>query len=777
MLTWRDIQYLLVYSSNSDYPKDDHWQVNGAGLNVSHWYGMGIIDGAALVNRARNWVTVPPRNNCSINVTSKLDGGEIATSDNSLVVKIHVENCKLSALEHVQAITSINIHDGTRKEISILLASPAGTKSILLPFRSRDNHKDGFHLWPFMTILSWGERSNGDWIFSIQLKERGRGRVELEALELVLYGTDSIPSSVQAVPSKCHSQCLKGCSQEGAQFCDSCKHFRIATSLECVESCPDGTYVNGNICHACPPLCAECSDRNSCNHCFPNTYWLSTGSCSSSCPTGTYATSTKVCTLCHQSCLSCNGSLSTDCTSCQSQFLLVNQRCVVRDSTSCSEGEYFDHRSHECHLCHETCASCIGRDDNQCIRCYNNSRLSPDGMCIDSRHSRSCNSGQYLNNSNFECTNCPTHCSNCSDSETCSSCHDGYFLIGGNCRSICPQNTTTDVQNQLCIETKCHPSCLNCSGHEPTHCISCHQGQLLFDGQCLNKCPPQFYEHRTSCHKCHFQCRSCNGPLEDQCLSCSSGRFLLNQRCVVSCPIQTYASENQCLNCIENCLNCSKEFSCDLCGIKYYLLSSNPPKCVNDCPEYYFSNSTTRTCRRCPPNCKKCNNNSACRHCQDGYVYYAPNRSCEKQCPSGYYSSETTCIPCEFPCTTCSGTSLNCSSCSTGMALHQKSQECRKCCNPDEILLQCCDCDQDNRYCVLSTFATSATIAQTTKKSSISMQLIAGTMVFLLLILLVTIAIISGLYRRKGCNQSNVSYQVVSNEEAFDKELSASEID
>ena len=67
-LTWRDMQYLVVYASNPDLPRDGEFKTNAAGLKVSHKYGFGVLDGAAIVNRARWWITVPAQENCSIPV-------------------------------------------------------------------------------------------------------------------------------------------------------------------------------------------------------------------------------------------------------------------------------------------------------------------------------------------------------------------------------------------------------------------------------------------------------------------------------------------------------------------------------------------------------------------------------------------------------------------------------------------------------------------------------------------------------------------------------------
>ena len=62
------MQYLVVYASNPDLPRDGDFSSNGVGLKVSHKYGFGVLDGAAIVNRARWWIPVPPQKNCSIDV-------------------------------------------------------------------------------------------------------------------------------------------------------------------------------------------------------------------------------------------------------------------------------------------------------------------------------------------------------------------------------------------------------------------------------------------------------------------------------------------------------------------------------------------------------------------------------------------------------------------------------------------------------------------------------------------------------------------------------------
>lgn len=42
------------------------WSVNGVGRKVSHSFGYGLMDAAAMVRLARNWETVPEQQRCEI---------------------------------------------------------------------------------------------------------------------------------------------------------------------------------------------------------------------------------------------------------------------------------------------------------------------------------------------------------------------------------------------------------------------------------------------------------------------------------------------------------------------------------------------------------------------------------------------------------------------------------------------------------------------------------------------------------------------------------------
>ncbi len=67
------MQYLLVYTANTNKLVGGEWTVNGHGLRVSHKFGFGALDAEALITRGRHWVNVPPQ--VSMTVTPSASSG------------------------------------------------------------------------------------------------------------------------------------------------------------------------------------------------------------------------------------------------------------------------------------------------------------------------------------------------------------------------------------------------------------------------------------------------------------------------------------------------------------------------------------------------------------------------------------------------------------------------------------------------------------------------------------------------------------------------------
>ena len=68
-LTWRDVQYLIVYTSNPGRTTD-LYTVNRAGILTSREFGFGLMDAEAIVTRARHWINVPPQLEYQMNSTA-----------------------------------------------------------------------------------------------------------------------------------------------------------------------------------------------------------------------------------------------------------------------------------------------------------------------------------------------------------------------------------------------------------------------------------------------------------------------------------------------------------------------------------------------------------------------------------------------------------------------------------------------------------------------------------------------------------------------------------
>ncbi len=135
-----------------------------------------------------------------------------------------------------------------RGDIKISLTSPQGTSSILLPYRKYDFvNQVGYHNWPFMSVHFWGENPVGTWTLTVQFKS-GSGYVEMTNLNVTVFGTAETPEAVSSIPRSCDSTCAGACSGTGAESCDTCRDFRVASTLECSTECPKGTYGYKKYC-------------------------------------------------------------------------------------------------------------------------------------------------------------------------------------------------------------------------------------------------------------------------------------------------------------------------------------------------------------------------------------------------------------------------------------------------------------------------------------------------------------------------------------------------
>ncbi|CAG9317242.1 unnamed protein product [Blepharisma stoltei] len=161
------------------------------------------------------------------------------------------------------------------------------------------------------------------------------------------YGTSSFTCIA------CDSTCLN-CNGPLATNCISCPTGKVLYSTSCVDQCPTQYYQDSstNKCIQCASGCDVCtgSSIESCSQCSNSMLIYigrdGTGSCVSTCPTGSYQNNTS-CALCASSlCQQC-----TDQTSCQMcasgsyMSYLDSSQCL----SSCSSGQLQDSTQRKCY--------------------------------------------------------------------------------------------------------------------------------------------------------------------------------------------------------------------------------------------------------------------------------------------------------------------------------------------------------------------------------------------------------------------------------------------
>ncbi|KAL4469881.1 hypothetical protein ABPG72_011102 [Tetrahymena utriculariae] len=334
------------------------------------------------------------------------------------------------------------------------------------------------------------------------------------------------------------------------------------------------------------------------------------------------------------------------------------QTCQDSSScTTCALGNFMSNNL--CTQCHSSCAYCSGPNQNQCTVC-----LQP-GYFISNRQNNIClpicdqSQAQYVNLTinplQQYCSQCSTLCQTCLDTQYCTSCISGYFLLENKCY-------------------KCDNSCQSCVGPGPNNCLVCSQPIYYISKQQNNICIAQcdsnqsFYvdsqtnPNQKICQQCSMNCLICSSSII--CNQCKQG-FYLNGNTCSPCMQGYYQNGNQCLPCDSSCKICSGQgpYSCIICSNSNYFISEAQnnlcvPQCMLNQAQYIDSttNSLQNYCRQCPKNCQTCKNGIICTSCQ--YGFFLSSNQCTL-CYQGYYLSGNQCIQCDSSCLSCKGPGPN----------------------------------------------------------------------------------------------------------------------
>jgi furin len=161
-LTWRDMQHIVVRTAKPANLLAKDWRTNALGRNVSHAFGYGLMDAAAMILMAKRWRKMPDPYSCQVE-SPKME--KFIPSKGYIELKLRVECATIRFIEHVQSVITLTAL--RRGDLHIYLTSPHGTRSTLLAQRPMDVAEQGFRKWPFMTVHSWGESPNGIWTLEV----------------------------------------------------------------------------------------------------------------------------------------------------------------------------------------------------------------------------------------------------------------------------------------------------------------------------------------------------------------------------------------------------------------------------------------------------------------------------------------------------------------------------------------------------------------------------------------------------------------------------------
>uniref|UniRef100_A0A3Q3MRR5 Proprotein convertase subtilisin/kexin type 5a n=1 Tax=Mastacembelus armatus TaxID=205130 RepID=A0A3Q3MRR5_9TELE len=686
LLTWRDVQHIIVRTSKAHHLIAPDWHINGAGFKVSHLYGFGLLDAESMVKEAEQWKQVPSQHECveeaPIQLSRTIHPGSVLTS------VYETTGCHSKPLQHVvyveHVIARITISHSLRGDLSITLTSPSGTVSQLLANRPLDNSTEGFHNWEFMTTHCWGEQAAGEWTLKIQdTPSQKRDNDELGVLKewsLVIYGTAEQPYRVRRERARsaempmdsdlteeysgpCDPECSDdGCEGPSPQQCVTCLHFFLKfknNTRMCLPECPRGFWGDRRRCKRCYSSCESCTGSRSdqCTSCLPG-YHLTEGTntCTATCGDNYYLDhDANMCRKCRENCLKCTS--YSICTECKPDTSLQGNRC----QRSCAAGSYRDEQEGTCKPCHKACSTCAGAGVEACNQCAEG-YLMEEWRCVSS-----CSVGFYATEPSPEiadghrtCRRCDASCFTCVGPSwgNCSSCSSGHSLQEGMCavNTVCTDGEYQD-RNRKCHA--CDSTCLKCTGPQSGDCISCASSWALDGGHCVLECPKGKYQSGGQCHLCDHTCSICLDAGPANCTSCDTDKFgmeryLYKGQCLDACPKSFYhTKERSCELCSDHCQLCTGPTHCLKCNSSYYISDG---VCVKlECGEGEVEDPDYDGCMACEEGCRKCvlYNPRHCLSCTEGFYNFQDG--CYRNCPAKTYSmeEEMTCVPCDDNCVSC----------------------------------------------------------------------------------------------------------------------------
>lgn len=185
-LTWRDVQHILIATSEHNDIGDADWDSNGAGYLINYKYGFGRIDAEAAVNAADPLAWTPPGAEENAQGSSSPDLSIPDDDQTGVTDTIYVSE-DISA-EFVEVYFTAADHTWWG-DLEITLISPDGTESVLAELHNSGGAYD-YDNWRFGSVRHFGESSQGNWTLRVKdLLEQDTGT--FQSWTLKIYGTSA----------------------------------------------------------------------------------------------------------------------------------------------------------------------------------------------------------------------------------------------------------------------------------------------------------------------------------------------------------------------------------------------------------------------------------------------------------------------------------------------------------------------------------------------------------------------------------------------------------
>ncbi|CAD8101960.1 unnamed protein product [Paramecium sonneborni] len=430
--------------------------------------------------------------------------------------------------------------------------------------------------------------------------------------------------------NQCFQNCMK-CSQNSCIKCN--QGYYVDQDFQCQPECGDGILTSDEQCEMNDQNCLGCEyqrfqycqyqHQELCLQCQKGFYYnFITKLCESICGDGLKAededceivpiveiNKCRQCKyFCGDGCKSCNNGV---CESCNSEYILVNNLCLILNINQGYLNQNLFQESNE-----ELISHCLPNQGyyiplafNQCIPICGDGIININEECDDI--------SQVCFNCRFQC---PLNCLKCSFGQ-CLQCIEGFQLSNNECKTICGNqiikyekicDDKNDIQFDGCYkcQNNCQIECLLCHN---TTCLQCIKGWNLREGKCyqicgdgqlailsIEECDDLQDLNCRNCklYKCNLFCKLCDN--QQQCKICLDGFELINNNCISVCgdgiiingfeecddgnDIQFDGCYNCKYSCTQGCLDCQKNNVCLKCQEEEFFTLNNK---TQQCYSYY----------------------------------------------------------------------------------------------------------------------------------------------------------------------------------------------